>query len=161
MIATVDVSTPTDRDVVLTRVFDAPRDLVFDALTKPELLKRWYGPAGWSLDVCEVDLRVGGKWRYVCRQPGGKVVGQYGVYKEIVPGARIVNTEAWEDWEAAGETLCITELVERGGKTTFTSTIRFSSRQVRDIVMKAGLTSGAQESYDKLEQVLKAESGRR
>ena len=151
--STLTITTPTDRDVVLTRVFDAPANLVFDALTNPELLKRWSGPNGWTMDVCEVDLKVGGAWRFVMRRPDGKAIGQRGVYREIVPGKRLVNTERWEDWDP-GETLVTTTLTERGGKTTFTSTIRFPSQEVRDTVLKSGLEHGAAECYEKLAQVV-------
>jgi uncharacterized protein YndB with AHSA1/START domain len=152
---TVDITTPTDREVVLTRVFDAPRGLVFDALTTPDLLKRWYGPTGWSLVVCDIDLRVGGHWRYVVRRPDGKEIGQKGVFREIVRGERIVNTESWEDWDA-GETLVTTMLEENNGKTTFTSTILFPSKEVRDTVVKNGLNRGATETYERLAQTLAA-----
>src|SRR5260370_36564073 len=80
---TLKVTMPTDREIVLTRVFDAPRHLVFDAFTKPELLKRWFGPRGWSLALCEVDLRVGGTFRYLLRRPDGNEMGMRGVYREI------------------------------------------------------------------------------
>lgn len=150
---TLTIATPTNRDVVMTRVFDAPSRMVFDALTKPELLKRWYGPNGWSLDVCDIDLKVGGKWRFVVRRPDGKAIGQYGAYREIVPGERLVNTESWEDWDA-GETLVTTDLVEQGGKTTFTSTVRFPSQEVRDTVLKSGLEPDAAATYDKLAALL-------
>jgi uncharacterized protein YndB with AHSA1/START domain len=150
---TVEITTPSDREVVLTRVFDAPRALVFDALTTPDLLKRWYGPTGWSLVVCDIDLRVGGRWRYVVRRPDGKEIGQKGVYREIARSERIVNTEAWEDWDA-GETLVTTVLTEVNGKTTFSSTIVFPSKEVRDTVVKNGLTRGVTETYDKLAAVL-------
>jgi uncharacterized protein YndB with AHSA1/START domain len=151
--ATVDITTPTDREVVLTRIFDAPRALVFDALTTPELLKRWYGPTGWSLVICDIDLCVGGRWRYVVRRPDGKEIGQKGVYREIVRGERIVNTESWEDWNA-GETLVTTILTENDGKTTFTSTILFPSKEVRDTVVKNGLSQGVTDSYNKLAETL-------
>lgn len=150
------ITTPSDREVVLTRVFDAPRSLVFDALTKPELLRRWYGPSNWSLDICEIDLRVGGKWHYVVRRPDGKAIGQLGVYLEIVPGERIVNTESWEDWDA-GETVVTTVLTDLGGsQTTFTCTILFPSKEVRDTVLKSGLEHGAAEGYDKLAELLRS-----
>jgi uncharacterized protein YndB with AHSA1/START domain len=119
----------------MTRVFRAPRALVFDALTRPELLKRWYGPPGWSLVVCEIDLRVGGAWRFVTRRPNGKELGQRGVYREIVPPERLVNTESWDDWNP-GELLITTLLVEQAGTTAFTSTLRFPSREVRDTLEK-------------------------
>jgi uncharacterized protein YndB with AHSA1/START domain len=147
------ITTPSDREVVITRAFDSPKDLVFDALTKPELLKRWYGPTGWSMTVCEIDLKVGGAWRFVVSRPDGKVIGQRGVYKEVVKGMRIVNTEAWEDWDA-GETLVTTELKEENGITLFTSTILFPSKDVRDTIVKAGLEHGAEEGYQKLAELL-------
>src|SRR5690242_16841403 len=111
---TLTISTPTDREVVLTRVFDASADLVFRALTEPDLIKRWYGPTGWEMVVCDIDLRVGGRWRIVSRKPGGKEIGQSGIYNEIVRPNRIVNSEAWEDWDA-GETLVRTTLTELKG----------------------------------------------
>src|SRR4030095_16894255 len=121
---TLQITMPSDREIVLTRVFDAPRHLVFDAFTKPELLKRWYGPRGWSLVVCDVDLRVGGSFRFVSARPDGKQVGQYGVYREVARPERLVNTELWEDWNP-GESVVTTVLTERDGRTTLTSTILF------------------------------------
>src|SRR5882672_12261443 len=107
------VTTPTDREVVLTRVFDAPRHLVFDAFTKPELLKRWFGPRGWSLVVCEVDLKVGGAWRFVLRSPEGRDMGMRGVYRELQPPSRSVHTETFDDFP--GESVVTTVLVEDRG----------------------------------------------
>jgi uncharacterized protein YndB with AHSA1/START domain len=150
---TVQVTMPTARELVMTRVFDAERRLVFDALTKPALLARWYGARGWSLVVCEVDLRVGGAWRFVTRRPDGKEIGQRGVYREIAPPGRLVNTESWEDWNP-GELLVTTVLVELGGKTTLTSTVLFPSREVRDMLIKAGATNSVAETYDKLAELL-------
>jgi uncharacterized protein YndB with AHSA1/START domain len=152
-VATLNVTTPTDRELVMTRVFNAPRSLVFDALTKPELLRRWYGPSGWSLVVCEIDLRVEGAWRFVSRRPDGKQIGQRGVYREIVAPARLVNTESWEDWNP-GELLVTTILVEQAGTTTLTVTSLFPSQEVRDMLIKSGMASGAAETYDKLEEYL-------
>ena len=97
-IEALQVATPTDREIVLTRVFNAPRRLVFDAFTKPELLKRWFGPRGWSLVVCEVDLRVGGTFRFVLRSPDGKEMGIRGVYREIVAPERSVHLESYDDY---------------------------------------------------------------
>ena len=151
--SSLKISTPSDREVVLTRTFSAPRKLVFDALTKPELLRRWYGPTGWTLDVCDIDLKVGGAWRFVVKRPDGKAIGQKGLYREIVPSERIVNTESWEDWDA-GECLVTTVLREEDGMTNFSSTILFPSQEVRDTVVKAGLEHGAAEGYAKLAQLL-------
>ncbi|HEV8367932.1 MAG TPA: SRPBCC family protein [Pyrinomonadaceae bacterium] len=153
--STLTITTPTDREVALTRFFEAPATLVFDALTQPEWLKRWYGPTGWSLVVCEIDLRVGGAWHFVSRRPDGKQIGQLGVYREIVKPERIVNTEQWEDWDA-GETLVTTVLTEHDGKTTFQSTILFPSQEVRDTVLKAGLEHGAEDEYNRIAEALAA-----
>jgi uncharacterized protein YndB with AHSA1/START domain len=149
----LNISTPSKREVVLTREFGAPKELVFKALSEPELLKRWCGPSGWTMVVCDVDFRVGGNWRFMMQRPDGKQFGQFGVYQEIVPTEKIVNTEQWDDWDA-GETLVTTILTEVDGKTTFTATILFPSQEVRDVVLKGGLEHGAGESYDKLEELL-------
>jgi uncharacterized protein YndB with AHSA1/START domain len=150
---TLEVTTPTDREVVLTRTFDAPRRLVFDAMTRPELLKRWLGAPGRTLEVCETDLTVGGAYRYVWRGPGKRDVGMHGVHREVVAPERIVRTEAWEDWDA-GETVVTAVLVEQGGRTTLTSTVLFPSKEVRDSVLNSGLKSGADGNYDKLDELL-------
>jgi uncharacterized protein YndB with AHSA1/START domain len=150
---TLQISTPTDRAVVLTRVFDAPRAMVFAALTEPALLKRWLEAPGRKLDLCEIDLRVGGAYHFVWRGPGKKDVGTRGVYREIVPAERIVNSETWDDWDA-GEIAVTTMLVENGGRTTLTSTSVYPSREVRDSVLHSGLEPGATESYDRLAEVL-------
>lgn len=149
---TLKVTTPTEREIVLTRVFDAPRRLVFDALTKPELLKRWFGPRGWSLLVCEVDLRVGGAWRFVLRGPNGTDMGMRGVYREIVPGERSVHTEIFDDYP--GESLVTSVLVEDRGRTTLTGTVLYASPEIRDAVINSGMEHGAAESYDKLAEHL-------
>ena len=150
---TLQVTTPTDREIVMTRVFDAPRQLVFDAFSKPELLKRWFGPRGWLLVVCEVDFRVGGGFRFVLRGPGGREMGMRGVYKEIVAPERSVHMESFDDFP--GEPAQVTgTLVEQGGKTLFTATVLYPSKEVRDIVLKSGMEHGAAESYDKLAEML-------
>jgi uncharacterized protein YndB with AHSA1/START domain len=149
---TLKVTTPTDREIVLTRVFDAPRKLVFEAFTKPELLKQWFGPRGWSLVVCEVDLKVGGGFRFVLRGPDGKDMGMRGVYREIVPPERSVHMESYDDYP--GESQVTSVFVEQGGKTTLTATILYPSREVRDIVIKTGMEHGAAETYDRLAELL-------
>ena len=149
---TLTVTTPTDREIAMARVFDAPRHLVWDAFTKPELLKRWFGPRGWSLVVCEVDLRVGGKWRFVLRGPDGTDMGMSGVYREIVPPERSVHMESFDDYP--GESQVTANFVEQGGKTTLTATVLYPSQEVRDIVIKSGMEHGAAESYDKLAELL-------
>jgi len=150
---TLEITTPTEREVVLTRVFDAPRQLVFEASTQPELLKRWLLAPGRQMEVCEVDLREGGAYRFVWRGPGRKDVGMHGVYREATPPERIVCTEYWEDWDA-GETLTTTVLEEEDGRTRLTATALYSSQEVRDAVLKAGLQHGAAESYEKLAELL-------
>jgi uncharacterized protein YndB with AHSA1/START domain len=149
---TLKVTTPSEREVVLTRVFDAPRKLVFDALTKPELLKRWFGPRGWSLNVCEVDLRVGGKWRFVLIGPDGSKMGMSGVYREITPPQGEVHTEQFDDYPGESVVTCV--LVEDNGRTTLTGTVLYESQEIRDIVIKSGMEHGAAETYDKLAEYL-------
>ena len=149
---TLKVATPTDREIVLTRVFDAPRRLVWDAFTQPELLKRWFGPRGWSLVVCEVDLKVGGGFRFVLRGPDGRDMGMRGTYREIVPNERSIHTESFDDFP--GESTVTTVLVENGGTTTLTATVLYPSREVRDAVIQSGMEHGAAESYDKLAELL-------
>lgn len=150
--ATLHVTTPTDREIVLTRFFDAPARLVFDAFSKPELLKRWFGPRGWSLSVCEVDLRLGGAWRFVLRGPDGREMGMRGVYRELAPPHRSVHSESFDDYP--GESIVTAVFEEQGGKTKLTATILYPSKEVRDIVLQSGMARGAGESYDKLAEVL-------
>ncbi len=149
---TLKVTTPSDRVIVLTRVFEAPRHLVWNALTQPELLKRWFGPRGWSLPVCEVDLRVGGGFRYILRGPDGSEMGMRGIYREIQPPDRTVHTESFDDYP--GDSEVTTVVVELGGKTTLTATIVYSSKEVRDAVIQSGMEHGAAECYDRLAEML-------
>ena len=149
---TLNVTTPTDREIVLTRTFDAPRRLVFDAFTKPLLLKRWFGPRGWSLVVCEVDLRVGSGFRFVLRGPDGRDMGMSGVYREIEPPERSVHTESFDDYP--GESVVTAVWVEEGDKTTLTATVLYASQEVRDAVIRSGMEHGAAESYDRLNDLL-------
>ena len=149
------VSTPSEREIAMTRVFDAPRRLVFDAYTKPELVRRWLGVFGaWSMVVCEIDLKVGGTYRYVWRGAGGKEMGMGGVFREIVRPERIVCTESFDEKWYDGDALDTTVLVERDGKTTLTTTARYASRQVRDAVLKSPMESGVAKSYDNLAELL-------
>lgn len=149
---TLKLETPSDREIVLKRVFDAPRSLVFDAFTKPELLKRWFGRRDWSLVVCEVDLRVGGAWRFVLRGPNGIDWGMRGVYREIKPPERLVSSESFDDYP--GESIGTTVLVEADGQTTMTATTRYPSKESRDRMLKSGMEYGAAESYDRLAEYL-------
>jgi uncharacterized protein YndB with AHSA1/START domain len=149
------VTTQTDREIVLSRVFDAPRNLVFDAFTKPELLKRWFGPRGWQLMVCEVNLKVGGGWRFVLRSPDGRDMGMRGVYREIVPPERSIHTESFDDFP--GESIVTAVWIEQGRRTTLTATILYPSKEVRDAVIRSGMEHGAAEGYDKLSEMLAAD----
>ena len=155
---TLQVATPSDREIVLTRVFDAPRRMVFDALTRADLLTRWFGPRGWSLVVCDVDLRVGGTWRFVLRGPDGREMGMRGVYRELAPPDRSVHTESFDDYP--GESLNTLVLVEDRGKTTLTITVLYQSQEIRDAVIKSGMEHGAAECYDKLAEMLASPGAR-
>jgi uncharacterized protein YndB with AHSA1/START domain len=148
------VTTPADRDIVLSRAFDAPRHLVFAALTRPELLRRWYGARGWNLVVCEVDLRVGGAWRFVSRGPDGTEMGQGGVYQVIEPPGRLVYTELFDNQSYPGDSLISHELTELAERTTLTTTVRYASREGRDTVLRYPMARGVGESYDRLAAVL-------
>ncbi len=152
----LQISTPSDREIAMTRAFDAPRSMVFDAWTKPELLKRWLGVFGdWTFAVCEVDLKVGGKYRYVWRGKDGKEMGMGGVYREIVRPERIVCTERFDEpWYEGGDAIDTTTFVEKGGKTTATTTVLYASKQVRDSVLKSPMETGVAKSYDALDSVL-------
>ena len=150
------LTTRGDREIVITRAFDAPRKLVFDAFTKPELVKQWLlGPDGWSMPVCEIDLKVGGKYRYVWRRDkDGTEMGMGGVYREIVAPERIVATEKFDQSWYPGEALGTFVLIEQAGKTTLTETILYESREARDGVLKSGMEKGVVASYDRLEKLL-------
>jgi uncharacterized protein YndB with AHSA1/START domain len=152
---TLKVTTPSDLEIAMTRVFNAPRRLVYDALTRPELVKQWLlGPPGWTMPVCEIDLRVGGMFRYVWRHADGREMGIGGVFREIVPQERIVHTELFDEAWYAGEALVTNVLVEQGGKTTLTLTSRFESRETRDGVLKSGMERGVAVSYERLDKLL-------
>ena len=150
------LTTHGDREIVITRAFDAPRKLVFDAFTKPELVKRWLlGPDGWSMPVCEIDLKVGGKYRYVWRRDkDGTEMGMGGVYREIVAPERLVATEKFDQSWYPGEAVGTFVLVEQGGGTTLTQTILYESREARDAVLKSQMEKGVVASYDRLAKLL-------
>jgi uncharacterized protein YndB with AHSA1/START domain len=153
---TFSITAHGDREIVVTRLFDAPRELVFDAYTKPKLIQKWLlGPGGWSMPVCEVDLRAGGKYRYVWRnEADGKEMGMGGTYREVVPPERIVITELFDEAWYPGEAVDTIVLVERQGKTTLTQTILYNSRETRDAVLKSPMQIGMAASYDRLEKFL-------
>jgi uncharacterized protein YndB with AHSA1/START domain len=146
-----------DREIVITRNFNAPRRLVFEAHTKPELLKRWLGVrGGWILATCEIDLRVGGRYRYVWRKESKNIdMGAGGVYREIDAPARIVCTEAFDDPWYPGESLNTTEFIEQDGVTNMTLTLRYESASARDGVLQSPMESGLGGSYAQLDALLK------
>jgi uncharacterized protein YndB with AHSA1/START domain len=150
---TLQVTTPSDREIAMTRVFNAPRRLVFEAYNKPELLKRWLlGPPGWEMVVCDVALKVGDRYRYEWRNAAGKQFGTGGVCRELTPPERMVCTEIMDGYSS--ESLVTTVLTEQGGKTTLTTTMIYESREVRDMVLKSGMERGVAISYDRLAELL-------
>jgi uncharacterized protein YndB with AHSA1/START domain len=149
------ILTPSDREIVVTRAFDAPRDLVWDCYTVPELLKQWYGLPDWEMTVCEIDLRVGGKWRYVTKSPDGFEMGQSGEYREIVKPVRIVNTEVFDmDW-TGGETLC-TMTMERDGddRTIVTIKVLYANKEARDGALASPMAEGMEIGFKRLDEFL-------
>jgi uncharacterized protein YndB with AHSA1/START domain len=151
------VTTPTETSIVFTRDFHAPRALVFQAFTTPELLRRWMvGPDGWSMPVCEVDLRPGGRFRYVWKKASGTEMGMGGTFVAVEPPERIVHRELFDaDW-TGGETTVTTVLEERDGLTRMTLTVEYSSRTARDGALATGMTSGMETSYARLDGMLAA-----
>ena len=151
---TLTVTLPSDLEIRMTRVFAAPRQRVFDAWTKPELLKQWFGRRGDTLSVCKVDLRAGGAYRFVFQLREGGEMGMGGVYHEIAAPERLVNTEVFDDYAAMGEGLNTMVLEERDGRTTVTITSRYPSKETRDAVIESGMEGGASESFDRLAELL-------
>ena len=152
---TLKIATPTEREIVMTRIFDAPRRLVFDAHTRPELIKRWlFGPEGWSMTVCDVDLRVGGTYRYVWRHTNGNEMGMGGVFREVVAPERIVATEKFDEAWYPGEAIDTTVFVEKDGKTTLTLTVLYESKEARDMALTSGMEQGMALGYDRLAAML-------
>ena len=151
---TFQVTTPSDREIVLTRLFDAPRRLVFEALTRPEHVRHWWGLLDnrYSVTECEIDLRPGGAWRYVGLGPQGEYAF-YGVYREVVPPERLVFTEIYAPFPDV-ESVVTSALTEENGKTRMTVTALYPSKDVRDMVMGTGMAKGAAISYDRLEDLV-------
>ena len=156
----LSVTAQGDREIVMTRVFDAPRTLVFDAWTKPELFARWFGARGWTVPVCEIDLRPGGAFRYILRGPDGSEVVMRGVYREVVPPERLVTTEDFEGfaevgWRPENETVTTMVLTEQDGKTIWTATVRYPSKEVRDAALQLNVAwTGMAESLDRLAELV-------
>jgi uncharacterized protein YndB with AHSA1/START domain len=150
------VTTPSDNEIHMTRLFDAPRHLVFEAMTKPEHVTQWWGRLGegYSVPVCEIDLRLGGTWRFVSRHPKGEAAF-HGEYREIAPPSRLVFTEIFEDFPDV-VTVVTSDFTDEGGKTRLTVTVLYPSREVRDMVKASGMEKGAAISYDRLEDLVVA-----
>jgi uncharacterized protein YndB with AHSA1/START domain len=147
------VTTPSDREIVLTRVFDAPRELVFEAHSSCEHLSNWWGPRQYEFTSCEIDFRPGGAWRMVHRGPDGEEYGFHGEYREIVPPERIVWTFEFEGMPGHVSVETLT-LEEHDGKTTLTGTSVFDTVEDRDGMLESGMESGAAESMDRLDEYL-------
>lgn len=153
---TFKTTTPSDREIRMTRLFDAPRELVFEAMSKPEHIRRWWGNLGegYSVPVCEVDLRLGGAWRFTNRTPKGEMATFYGVYREIDAPERVVYTEIFEPYPDL-ESVVTAVLTEENSKTRLDISCLYPSAEVRDMVMKTGMERGAALSYDRLEDVVR------
>jgi uncharacterized protein YndB with AHSA1/START domain len=152
-VGSTQFTTPSDRELVTTRVFDAPRPLVWDAWTNPQHVAQWMlGPDGWTMPVCEIDLRPGGAWHFVWRKSDGTEMEMRGVYNEVTPPTRLVATERWgADWP---ETLNTLVLTEKDGQTTMTQTVLWPSKQARDRAIGTGMKSGMNQSFDRLAEYL-------
>jgi uncharacterized protein YndB with AHSA1/START domain len=160
---TLAVSTPSDREIVMTRVFDAPRQMVFEAMTRPELVKRWLlGPPGWTMIVCETDLRVGGGFQYIWTNADGTAMKMSGVFREIAPGERIVSADSFEYGceGQAGEQIVTSVLTEQNGKTTLATTILFPSKEARDQTIASGMERGVAAGYARLDEILSSQVSR-
>lgn len=147
------LETLSDEEIAISRDFAAPRELVFDAHTKPEHVSQWMlGPEGWSMPVCEIDLRPGGAWHFVWRKTDGEEMEMHGEYREIVRPERYVSTERWgPEWP---ETLHTTTFTEQDGTTTVTQVVRYPSEDDRDAALATGMMSGVERSFDLLDALL-------
>jgi uncharacterized protein YndB with AHSA1/START domain len=145
-----------EREIVMTRVFDAPRHIVFDAFTKPAIIRQWLtGPDGWSMPICDLDLRVGGAYRWTWRNDSdGREMTAHGVFREVAPPERIVHTERFDPSWYPDEAVVTTYLAEQGGRTSLTVTLHHGSAAARDMVLKSGMERGVAQSYDRLERML-------
>jgi uncharacterized protein YndB with AHSA1/START domain len=150
---TATVTLPTDEQILVTREFNAPKHLVYRAWTTPELVKRWWSGHRGEMKTVEIDLRVGGRWRYVMVAEGGFEVAFHGEYREIVPNERIVSTEVYEGMPEAEPALNIVTFTEVDGRTTLTLLMELTSKESRDLVIDSGMEVGMQEQMDLLEQV--------
>ena len=155
----LEVTTPSDREIAMTRTFNAPRNLVFEALATPELVRQWLlGPDGWSMHVCKIDLRVGGTYRYEWRHDvDGTEMAMGGTYLEIVPPERLVSTEKFDEAWYPGEAVGTILLVEKDGQTRLTLTVLYDSKETRDAVLKSPMEQGVAAGYDRLEALFEGE----
>ncbi|WP_131736405.1 SRPBCC family protein [Actinomadura roseirufa] len=147
------VAAPSDTEIVLARTFAASRRTVFDAFTRPDLLRQWHGARGWHLVVCEIDLRPGGAWRFVSRGPGGAELGHGGAYIEVDAPARLVQSEIYDGWDE-GEARVTTVFDERDGRTAVTTTVRYPTREIRDGMLRSPMRRGLGEAFDRLDSLL-------
>ena len=151
---TFKVTTPSDREIAMTRVFNAPRHLVFDALTQPALVTKWLlGPPGWTMPICDIDLRVGGAYRFLWRNEKGKEMGSSGVFREIVPPDGYVATERFDDPWYEGEALITYKLIEQNGITTLILTMLCESTETRNVILRSGMEKGVAMSFDRLAEL--------
>jgi uncharacterized protein YndB with AHSA1/START domain len=152
-------TTPSDREIVITRVFDAPRHLVWEAWTTPAHVSRWMlGPPGWTMPVCEIDLRPGGSWHFAWRNDTGMEMAMRGVYQEVVPPERLVDIHSWGgDWPDTPSTLTLTE---ENGKTTVTQRIVYPSQEARDAALRTGMKEGMAAGFDRMDEHLRTMGGR-
>ncbi len=149
------VAAQGDREIVMTREFNAPKTMLFDAWTKPELVTRWLaGPDGWTMTMCDINLQVGGSYRYEWSHRNGQKMGMGGVYREIVPAERIVATEKFDESWYPGGAIVTTRLNEKGGITTVETTVTYDSAEARDGVLRSPMESGMALGYDRLEKML-------
>ncbi|MDP9268124.1 MAG: SRPBCC family protein [Acidobacteriota bacterium] len=148
------VTMPNDTDILMAREFNAPRELVFAAWTDPKHVPQWLlGPEGWTMPVCEIDLRPGGKWHWVWRKADGCEMEMRGEYRVVKPPERLVSTERWQgDWPETINTLVLTE---KDGKTTASMTVHYPSKEARDAAFKTGMAGGVEVSFNRLDGYLK------
>jgi uncharacterized protein YndB with AHSA1/START domain len=148
------ITTPSDREIAMTRILDAPRELVYEAWTNPKDVPQWMlGPKGWTMPVCEIDLRPGGAWHFVWRLDDGTEMEMRGEYREVAPPERLVSTENWGgDWPETVNTLVLSE---KDGKTTVTLTVLYPSKEARDRAAETGMKEGAAETFDRLAELLR------
>jgi uncharacterized protein YndB with AHSA1/START domain len=155
MPSSLEITTPSEREILVTRTFDAPSELVFEYHTKPQYVRQWLlGPPGWSMPICEIDLRAGGRYRYVWRNDAdGSEFGVHGEFREVAAPNRLVHTESMDGMP--GEAICTSTFAKSGNQTLFTLVMQFFSREERDRALQSGMTDGMSMSYDRLENLSK------